>query len=184
MVTVLDSAPGPVDLAIGPGGDIFFTDVAGGKIHRIVSNFTPPPPTPVDPVNVAPFKPVQQSSNWDNLGPERAVDGLLNGTEQEVSHTEKDFQSWWQIDLTESVMNAPEVWTVIRRPWGVRRRSLSGRRTPVRLRRACREALMRCAGMRLSRRRLMVRSADKSAKPMRPRDSNSPSRSQESRLRS
>jgi|GEM_PF-1850659 len=104
MVTVLDSAPGPVDLAIGPGGDIFFTDVAGGKIHRIVSNFTPPPPTPVDPVNVAPFKPVQQSSNWDNLGPERAVDGLLNGTEQEVSHTEKDFQSWWQIDLTESVM--------------------------------------------------------------------------------
>jgi len=101
MVTVLDSAAGPVDLAVGPNGDLFFSDIAGGKIHRIVVNSTPPPD---DLTNFALSKPVAQSSTSNSLGPERAVDGLLGGDAQEISQTQSDFQAWWQIDLLESAM--------------------------------------------------------------------------------
>jgi hypothetical protein len=105
MVTIFDDAVGPADLAVGPNGDIFYSDVAGGTIRRIGLSDAepPPPPSPGEPINVAPFKPAQQSSAWDDLGPEKAVDGLLNGTEQEVSHTENEFQAWWQVDLLEVV---------------------------------------------------------------------------------
>ena len=101
MVTVLDAAAGPADLVAGPDGDMFYSDVVGGTIRRLEANSNEPPPPPDGPVNIAPGKPAQQSSSWDNLGPENAVDLLLDGAEQQVSHTEEDFQAWWQVDLQE-----------------------------------------------------------------------------------
>ncbi len=46
--TVIATAASPVDLQIGPGGDIFYVDFTGGTIRRVVwgGGGTPPPPPP------------------------------------------------------------------------------------------------------------------------------------------
>src|SRR5207249_3983699 len=45
-------AAGPVDLEIGPGGDVFYVDFNGGTVRRIVFDGPPPPPpTGEVPVN-------------------------------------------------------------------------------------------------------------------------------------
>src|SRR5438309_3873064 len=45
-------AAGPVDLEIGPGGDVFYVDFNGGTVRRIVfARPPPPPPTGVVPVD-------------------------------------------------------------------------------------------------------------------------------------
>jgi glucose/arabinose dehydrogenase/PKD repeat protein len=41
------SASGPVDLKIGPGGDLFYADLLGGRIHRVVYTSGDQPPTAV-----------------------------------------------------------------------------------------------------------------------------------------
>ncbi len=41
------AAAGPVDLKIGPGGDLFYADLLGGKVHRIVYTAGNQAPTPV-----------------------------------------------------------------------------------------------------------------------------------------
>ncbi|MBI1355066.1 MAG: tandem-95 repeat protein [Acidobacteria bacterium] len=102
MVTVFENAAGPVDFAAGPNGDLFYSDVAGGTIRRIQAGSTQPPPPETDAVNVALGKPAQQSSAWDDLGPQNAVDGSLAGAEQQVSHTLQEAQAWWQVDLEQA----------------------------------------------------------------------------------
>jgi glucose/arabinose dehydrogenase/PKD repeat protein len=44
---LVTSASGPVDLRIGPGGDLFYADLLGGKIHRIVYTSGDQAPTAV-----------------------------------------------------------------------------------------------------------------------------------------
>lgn len=41
-------AAGPVDLKIGPGGDLYYADLSGGTIRRIRHTGTTPPPAPTD----------------------------------------------------------------------------------------------------------------------------------------
>src|SRR5205823_1437752 len=43
-VTLESDAASPVDVEIGPGGDVFYVDFEGGTIHRIAWN-QPHPPT-------------------------------------------------------------------------------------------------------------------------------------------
>lgn len=51
--------------------------------------------------NVALNKTATQSSNYDNAGAERAVDGNTNGSYSigSVTHTQNDALSWWMVDL-------------------------------------------------------------------------------------
>jgi len=42
-VTLVDGAHGPVDVQIGPGGDVFYVDLAGGTIRRITWSEEAPP---------------------------------------------------------------------------------------------------------------------------------------------
>jgi hypothetical protein len=53
------------------------------------------------PVNLAAFRPANQSSNPFGAGPERAVDTNADGNwnDSSVTHTNFDTQAWWQVDL-------------------------------------------------------------------------------------
>ena len=103
MVTVLDDAAGPAGFTFAPNGDLIYSDVAGGSIRRIRLNPDEPPPSS-SAVNVALGKPSQQSSTWGGLGPQKAVDGSLDGAEQQVSHTNNEPQAWWQVDLLQPTL--------------------------------------------------------------------------------
>mgnify|MGYP000932539476 CR=1 FL=1 len=64
-------------------------------------------------INVAPGKSVKQSSTAYNGAPERAIDGNTNGSwsSNSVSHTARDLNSWWEIDLGRSYsINNIEIW--------------------------------------------------------------------------
>ena len=45
--TIITGAKTPVDLQVGPGGDIFYVDINGGTIHRLVFNSNNQAPTAV-----------------------------------------------------------------------------------------------------------------------------------------
>jgi glucose/arabinose dehydrogenase/PKD repeat protein len=45
IVNFVTGATNPVDLEIGPGGDLWYVDLEGGKVHRIVFDATNQPPT-------------------------------------------------------------------------------------------------------------------------------------------
>jgi glucose/arabinose dehydrogenase len=47
IVTLVDGAANPVQLTIGPGGDLFYPDFDGGTIHRITFNSSNQSPTAV-----------------------------------------------------------------------------------------------------------------------------------------
>jgi hypothetical protein len=54
----------------------------------------------VRPANLARNLNPRQSSTYNSLGPERAVDGNTRANrEQDNSHTQLDPQAWWEIDL-------------------------------------------------------------------------------------
>lgn len=58
-------------------------------------------PPPGGPVNLAPGRPAVQSSTGGGYGPWLANDGITDGDfwSGSVSHTSRDDQPWWQVDL-------------------------------------------------------------------------------------
>jgi len=54
--TFVAPAAGPVDLEVGPGGDLFYVDFNAGTVHRIVFDGPPPPPPPTGTIPVNAFR--------------------------------------------------------------------------------------------------------------------------------
>jgi glucose/arabinose dehydrogenase len=88
--TMIQSAANPVDLELGPGGDLFYVDFDGGTIHRITYNAQ----TSTD---LALGKPATASSTEpnSNLVPANANDGN-SATRWGSAWTDNQ---WWQVDL-------------------------------------------------------------------------------------
>jgi PKD repeat protein len=82
-------APNPVDLEIGPNGDLFYPDIFGGTIHEI----TYQPNTAPDLARGQPTS--ASTSETAALSPDKAVDG---DSSTRWSSTFADNQ-WWQVDL-------------------------------------------------------------------------------------
>jgi len=61
--TFVASASGPVDLEIGPAGDLFYVDFNGGTVRRITFEGPPPPPPPGGGVPVNAFR----GQYYDNM---------------------------------------------------------------------------------------------------------------------
>ena len=55
-MTFVAPAAGPVDLQIGPGGDLFYVDYNGGTIRRVTFGGPTPPPPPPDAIPVNAFR--------------------------------------------------------------------------------------------------------------------------------
>ena len=78
----------------GPQGDLFYADLDGGAIHRIVANTTPPPPPPGS--DLALNRPSSASSvEGTGLEPGKANDGN-SGTRWSSAFSDNQ---WWQVDL-------------------------------------------------------------------------------------
>ena len=94
-VQTFDSgASGPVKLAVGPQGELYYADLDGGTIHRITSNGTPPPPPPGG--DLALSRPSSASSvEATGLEPSNANDGNP-GTRWSSAWSDNQ---WWQVDL-------------------------------------------------------------------------------------
>ncbi len=85
-------ASGPVKLAVGPQGELYYADLDGGTIHRITSTPAPPPPGN----DLALNQPASSSSvEAAGLEPGKANDGN-SGTRWSSSFTDNQ---WWQVDL-------------------------------------------------------------------------------------
>src|SRR3989454_928837 len=55
-MTFVAPGAGPVDLQIGPGGDLFYVDYNGGTIRRVTFGGPTPPPPPPDAIPVNAFR--------------------------------------------------------------------------------------------------------------------------------
>jgi hypothetical protein len=79
-----------------------------------VENVVPPADATPDPDNAAKGKPASQSSTIDTAEAARAVDGNLDGVlaNNSVSQTNADTDTWWQVDLEESIsIDKIKIWT-------------------------------------------------------------------------
>jgi glucose/arabinose dehydrogenase/PKD repeat protein len=81
-------APNPVDLEVGPNGDIFYPDIFGGTIREISYQAGPPDFARGQPTSAS-------SSQTSSLTPDKAVDG---DSTTRWSSAWSDNQ-WWQVDL-------------------------------------------------------------------------------------
>ena len=85
-------ASGPVKLAVGPQGELYYADLDGGTVHRIIANQAPPPPGN----DLALNRPASSSSvEAAGLEPDKANDGN-SGTRWSSSFADNQ---WWQVDL-------------------------------------------------------------------------------------
>ena len=79
-----EGASGPVDLQIGPGGDLFYVDMNGGKIRRIQSFSTNQAPVALidSDVTGGPLPLVIQFDGTGSYDPEAGPGHLLLGPER------------------------------------------------------------------------------------------------------
>ncbi len=83
-------------------------------VPTAVENVVPPADATPDPDNAALGKPATQSSTVETAEAARAVDGNLDGvlSNNSVSLTNADTDTWWQVDLGESIaINKIKIWT-------------------------------------------------------------------------
>jgi glucose/arabinose dehydrogenase len=87
-------AAGPVKIAVGPQGELYYADLDGGTIHRIVASGSPPPPPPGGDLAL---NRSSSSSSVEEAGLEsdKANDG---NPATRWSSAFADNQ-WWQVDL-------------------------------------------------------------------------------------
>ena len=84
QISLFDSGAGPTDLEIGPGGDLFFTDLDGGTVRRIRYIGTNNPPVAVATASPT-TGPAPLTVNFDGSGssdPDRRPDYVFLGSER------------------------------------------------------------------------------------------------------
>ena len=90
--TFVAGAANPVDIQISPSGELFYVDLDGGTIRRIVHNAAPPPPTGEEK---AAGRPTSASSILAPHTPNLAVDRVPT-TRWSSAYADNQ---WWQVDL-------------------------------------------------------------------------------------